>query len=85
MPPWICKHCNYQCRDKHAMERHLNRKYPCNSTNVVTREITNVVTRENLLVIKQDDVQEEDITQPEKLKVNVFMDLLFMVYACYFP
>lgn len=77
MPLWICKHCNYQCRDKHTMERHLNRKYPCKSTNVATRE--------NLLVIKQDDVQEEDITQPEKLKVNVFMDLLFMVYACYFP
>lgn len=61
MPIWICKDCDYQCRDKYTMERHANRKYPCNSVNIISRQ--------KLKVIKQDDVKEEDIT-PEKLKVE---------------
>ena len=34
MPDWICKECGYIANDKHTMERHIKRKYPCNPVKV---------------------------------------------------
>jgi hypothetical protein len=34
MPDWICIECGYKANDKHTMERHTKRKYPCKAVKV---------------------------------------------------
>ena len=68
MPEWICEECGYEARDKYAMERHMKRKYPCNSIGIASKE--------KLEVIKINDVNGEDLLkekEPKKLKYKIKM------------
>ena len=69
MPEWICEECGYEARDKYAMERHLKRKYPCNSIGVASKE--------KLEVIKINDVKEEDLLKEKELnKIKYKMKIM---------
>ncbi len=59
MPKFICKDCDYEGRDKWSLERHLNRKFGCNTICVGSKE-----KDENgniLKVVKINEITEEDI------------------------
>jgi hypothetical protein len=68
MPEWICKDCGYEARDKYSMERHLNRKYPCNSIGIASKQKL-VVKKINH--VKEDDLKETPVKQMNyKLKIR---------------
>jgi hypothetical protein len=70
MPEWFCKDCGYEARDKYAMERHMNRKYPCNSVGVASKEKLEVKKVEK---ITEDDLKEtpvKEIKYKMKMKLN---------------
>ena len=60
MPKAICKDCGYKARDKHALERHLNRVYPCKSIIVGS---------------KVNEITEEEITEEEIIEENPPIEL----------
>ena len=70
MPEWICEECGHEARDKYAMERHMKRKYPCNSVGIASKE--------KLEVIKIKDIKEEDLLkekEPKKLKYKMKINI----------
>ena len=60
MPEAICAECGYEARDKSTMERHMNRKYPCNSLIIASKE--------KLEVKKMKDVNAEELEKEMKEK-----------------
>ena len=67
MPEWICEECGYEARDKYAMERHMKRKYPCNSVGIASKE--------KLEVKKIKDIKEEDLLKEPKKKIKYKMKI----------
>ena len=69
MPDFICKDCKNTYRDKWDLERHLNRKYPCNSVVIGSKE--------KVEVRKINSITEEELKeQPKKeLKYKMKMKL----------
>lgn len=65
MPEWVCKDCDYVARDKFAMERHLNRKYPCKSVCVASKG--------KLEVKKVDEITEDDLKETPTIEVKYKM------------
>jgi C4-type Zn-finger protein len=65
MPFWICKDCDYKARDKYGMERHMNRKYPCN--------IVGVASKEKLEVKKINKITEEDLQETPAKEIKFRM------------
>ena len=62
MPEWICAECKYEARDKYSMERHLNRKYPCNSVGIASKE--------KLEIKKLGEIKKQDLEPKEKEKLK---------------
>lgn len=48
MPEWVCDDCGYKACDKWKVSRHLNRKYPCNSVAIATKNKIEVVKKNEL-------------------------------------
>jgi hypothetical protein len=48
MPEYICDDCGYKGRDAFDMKKHLNRKYPCNSVSIASKEKIEVVKKDEL-------------------------------------
>lgn len=66
MPEVICAECGYEARDKFSMERHLNRKFPCNSIIIASKG--------KIKVEKIKDLDEEELMkEKEKKKLNYNM------------
>ena len=68
MPEWFCKDCGYEARDKYAMERHMKRKYPCNSVGIASKEKIEVI---KVGKITEDDLKETPLKEIKyKMKMN---------------
>ena len=65
MPTFICEDCGYEARDKHGMERHMKRKYPCNSIGIASRDTLKI---KKITEVKEEDLKE---TQPIKIKFKM--------------
>ena len=65
MPHWVCADCGYEAKDKYTMERHHNRKYPCNSVGIATKG--------TMEVKKINEVSEDELQPRDKDKVNYKM------------
>tara|TARA_B100000902_G_scaffold395897_1_gene455492 strand:- start:1743 stop:2456 length:714 start_codon:yes stop_codon:yes gene_type:complete len=65
MPKAICKDCGYKARDKHALERHLNRVYPCKS----------IIVGSKVNEITEEEITEEEITEEEIIEENPPIEL----------
>ena len=70
MPICIYKDCGYEARDKYALERHLNRVYPC--------KIVIIGSKEKIEVKKIKEITEDEIVEDKpltevkyKMKTNV--------------
>lgn len=61
MPEFICKKCGYNARDKYSINRHVNRKYPCKSNIVVSKDNMDII-QENT-----DNNDDETITKEENM------------------
>lgn len=70
MPEFVCKDCEYVARDKWSLERHLNRKFPCNVICIGSKEKDengNVIK-----VIKMNQISDEDLTPKEEVAVEEY-------------
>jgi hypothetical protein len=67
MPKLFCKDCDYSTMDKCKMERHHNRKYPCNTIGIVHKESP-------IVIKKLDQVKEEDLINDIVKKVDYKID-----------
>ena len=66
MPDYICEDCGYKARDAYELKRHKNRKYPCNSVIIVSKD--------KVEVVKKDEVNIEPKPMKEikyKMKIDI--------------
>jgi uncharacterized Zn finger protein len=66
MPDYICEDCGYETYDAWVMKRHKNRKYPCNSIGIVSKE--------KIEIVKKDEVNIEPKPKKEikyKMKIDI--------------